>query len=199
MNLNNINSNSNSNPELERFVERSYAELLHFVRSKMPEQDAQELVQDSLAVLVEKRDQVENLRAFTFAVVKNKLRQYYAKKKRGGMLDILVDMEELMPMSVMSTRLSIRVARSNDLEVAMQKLPRRQYEIFELRYAHGLTIEETAEVLDTSTATVKRDLDRAREQLVAVLGDAHSDDAIREIVRSYVQVPLGVGAARGDD
>ena len=114
-------NSAKSNPELDRFVEKTYAELIHFVRSKVPEQDAHELVQDSLAVLVEKRDQVENFRAFTFAVVKNKLRQYYEKKKRGGMFDFLVDMEELVPMSVMSTRLSIRVARTNDFEAAMHE------------------------------------------------------------------------------
>jgi RNA polymerase sigma factor (sigma-70 family) len=189
-------NNVQSSRDLDHFVERHYAELIHFVRSKVPEQDAHELVQDSLAVLVAKRDQVQNFRAFTFAVVKNKLRQYYEKQKRGGMLDFLVDMEELMPMSVMSTRLSIRVARSHDLEAAMQKLPRKQYEIFELRYVHDLTLEETAEALETSTATVKRDLDRARKSLVGVLGDAHSDDAIREIVRGYVQLPLAAGQTR---
>jgi RNA polymerase sigma factor (sigma-70 family) len=186
-------NNAKSICELDRFVEQTYAELIHFVRSKVSEQDAHEIVQDSLAVLVEKRARVENFRAFTFAVVKNKLRQYYEKKKRGGMFDFLVDMEELMPMSVLSTRLSIRVARTNDLEVAMQKLPRKHYEIFELRYVHGLTIEETAEVLATSTATVKRDLERARDCLVSVLGDVRSEDAIREIVRGYVQVPCGFG------
>lgn len=193
-----IPNNAKSPRELDRFVEQTYAELIHFVRNKVAEQDAHEIVQDSLAVLVEKRDQVENFRAFTFAVVKNKLRQYYDKKKRGRMLGFLVDMEEHMPMSVLSTRLSIRVARANDLEVAMQKLPRKHYEIFELRYVHGLTLEETAEVLATSTATVKRDLDRARDCLVSVLGDAHGDDAIREIVRGYVQVPFGFGGRRDD-
>jgi RNA polymerase sigma factor (sigma-70 family) len=195
-----IPNDANSSHELDRFVERSYAELIHFVRSKVPEQDAHELVQDSLAVLVEKRDQVENFRAFTFGVVKNKLRQYYEKKrKRRGMFGFLDDMEELTPMSVLSTRLSVRVARSNDLEVAMQKLFRPQYEIFELRYVHDLSIEETAEALGISTATVKRDIDQARQCLVGVLGDASSDDAIREIVRGYVQIPSGVGAGRSTD
>lgn len=185
-----IASNAKSNSDLDRFVERTYAELIHFVRHKVLEQDAHELVQDSLAVLVEKRDQVENFRAFTFAVVKNKLRQYYDKQKRGGILDFLVDMDEFVPMSVISTRLSVRVARSNDLERAMQTLSRRQFEIFQLRYIHDLTIEDTAQVLDTSEATIKRELCRAREQLASVLGDAEDDHVIREIVRSYVQVPF---------
>lgn len=181
-------NHTTSDPELDQFVQRSYAELIHFVRSKVPEQDAHELVQDTLEVLVAKRHEVENLRAFTFAVVKNKLRQYYEKRKRGNMFDVLIDMEELMPMSLMSTRLSIRVARNTDLEAAMLKLPRRQYEMFELRYVHGLSIDETARVLEISPATVKRDVERAREQLVGVLGDVRSDEAIREIVRSYIKL-----------
>ncbi len=183
-------THSDPAPNLDRFVEQTYAELIHFVRSKVPEQDAHEIVQDSLAVLVAKHAEVENLRAYTFAVVKNKLRQYYAKKKRGGMLDFLVDLEQHMPMSVLSTRLSIRVARTTDLETAMQGLPRQRYEIFELRYIHGLSIEDTAKVLEISPATVKREVDRARKDLVSVLGDASSDEAVREIVRGYVNVPV---------
>lgn len=47
----------------------------------------------------------------------------------------------------------------------LAELDPRQAQIVELRFFGGLTIEETAEVLDLSTATVKRDWEMARAWL----------------------------------
>jgi RNA polymerase sigma factor (sigma-70 family) len=47
--------------------------------------------------------------------------------------------------------------------------PRRS-QVLEQRYFGGLSLEETAEVLDVSPATVKRDLRFARAWLAAELG-----------------------------
>ena len=55
-----------------------------------------------------------------------------------------------------------------DLEVALDKLGRispRLADVVVMRFLGGLTIEETAEVLDSSAATVKRDWLRARAWL----------------------------------
>jgi RNA polymerase sigma factor (sigma-70 family) len=180
---------------LDQFLETTYAELIHFVRGQIAEQDAHDLVQDCVAVLVKKRAEVENLRAFTFQVARNKLKQYYARKRRNsGMLGFLVDMDESVPMAVLSTRLSVRVARHNDLEVAMQSLTRRQYQAFELRFVHDLSIKDTAEVLEISPATVKREIERARVVLGDVLLDATDDADIRKVVRAYVKLPVALEA-----
>jgi RNA polymerase sigma factor (TIGR02999 family) len=62
------------------------------------------------------------------------------------------------------------------LDVALQELEKvdaEQAKIVELRYFGGLTIEETAEVLKTSPATVKREWTMARAWLYQALSDSH--------------------------
>ena len=58
------------------------------------------------------------------------------------------------------------------LDAALQQLARidgRAHQIVEMRYFAGLSIEEIAEVLDTSHATVKRDWQKARAFLYKAL------------------------------
>src|SRR5690606_1019802 len=126
-----------SQQTLEEFLAGQYAIAIRYARSKIPEQDAHDLVQDCLVVLAAKRDQIENFRAFLFKVLCNKIKQYYERRSRqSSWITALIPFDE-MPISTLSTRLSIRVARENDLAVAMQKLPLRQYQAFELRYVEG--------------------------------------------------------------
>ena len=60
------------------------------------------------------------------------------------------------------------------LEEALQRLEsldRQKARIVELRYFGGLTIEETAEVLKISPATIKRDWSMARAWLRSEISD----------------------------
>lgn len=61
------------------------------------------------------------------------------------------------------------------LDEALQQLARvdhRAHQIVEMRYFGGLSIEETAGVLDISTATVKREWQKARAFLYKILRPA---------------------------
>ncbi len=63
---------------------------------------------------------------------------------------------------------------SSDLDEALTRLAalgRQQGRIVELRYFSGMSIEETAEVLGISPATVKRDWSMARAWLRRELGE----------------------------
>lgn len=53
----------------------------------------------------------------------------------------------------------------------LTEIDKRQAEIVELRFFGGLTIEETAEVLNISTATVKRDWEMAKAWLYRELSN----------------------------
>jgi len=55
-----------------------------------------------------------------------------------------------------------------ELDITLKRLAEidpRQAEVVEIRYFAGLTLEETAEVMGTSTATVKRDWNLAKAWL----------------------------------
>ncbi len=57
----------------------------------------------------------------------------------------------------------------NDALIRLEKMDERQALVVELRYFSGLSIEETAQVLGISPATVKRDWNMARAWLRAEL------------------------------
>ncbi|WP_157595277.1 RNA polymerase sigma factor [Plesiocystis pacifica] len=169
------------------FFERSCEDLRRYARRWIPESELGDFVQDCMTVLIEKRSQVENERAFLYAVARNKIKQFYEKRAR-GLKRFFPSFEgfEEMTMESLSTSLSIRVARHNDLEVGMQGLKSRQFAAFQLRYIEGLTEPDAAKVLSISMATLKRDLERARRQLRRALGDA-DDEQLDSILRNYVR------------
>ena len=88
-------------------------------------------------------------------------------EKRGGGADPVVLDDDLPWLTEEGT------ASIMELDAALERLaavdPRRS-EIVEHRYFGGLSLEETAEAMDLSLATVKRDLRFARAWLAAELG-----------------------------
>ncbi len=90
-----------------------------------------------------------------------------AAAKRGGGADTVVLDDDLPWLTEEGT------AALMELDAALDQLatadPRRS-QILEHRYFGGLSLEETAEAMDLSLATVKRDLRFARAWLAAELG-----------------------------
>jgi RNA polymerase sigma factor (sigma-70 family) len=177
--------------ELEQFMRDHYAALMGYVRRQVPDSEAHDIVQDSLVVVTQKLGEVEKLRGFAFKVASNKVKQYYERRARqAGVLGVLWSEEalSLVPLESLSTRLSIRVARHNDLEHAMQSLSLRQYQAFALRYVEGLTEALAAEALGISRSQLTRDLADARGRLRSALGDGVDDEhELQRIVTAYVR------------
>jgi RNA polymerase sigma factor (TIGR02999 family) len=83
-------------------------------------------------------------------------RRHRAAKRGGGAVRVPL---ELVEGGAPATPAGDDVA-ADDLDAALEdlaKLDERQARVVELRFFGGLSIEETAEVLAVSTATVKRD------------------------------------------
>src|SRR5262249_36131418 len=76
-----------------------------------------------------------------------------AKQKRGGAVDHITLHEAI---AVAPTRPPDLLALDDALETLAAVAPRKS-EVVELRFFGGLTVEETAEVLDVSGDTVRRD------------------------------------------
>lgn len=73
-------------------------------------------------MLAKAREPVDNEKAYLLGVCQKKLMQYYDKRRRRSAIAEIVWSSQLMTMASLSTSLSLRVARHNDLEAAMQKL-----------------------------------------------------------------------------
>lgn len=80
------------------------------------------------------------------------------RKKRGG-IEENIALDDVLP------RVTVVTPIENDVDVLaldaalnrLAEIDRQQVRIVELRYFSGLNVEETAEVLNISTATVKRE------------------------------------------
>ena len=71
---------------------------------------------------------------------------------------------------------SVDILELNDALDRLAALDPRQVRVVELRFFAGLSVEETAETLDISAATVKRDWTVARAFLRRALSDGRTDD-----------------------
>jgi RNA polymerase sigma factor (TIGR02999 family) len=89
------------------------------------------------------------------------------RSKRGGKRH-QVPLDDAM---IVSESKSDEVLALNDALLELEDINERLARIVECRYFAGLTIEETAEALDISPATVKRDWTLARAWLHRALGE----------------------------
>jgi RNA polymerase sigma-70 factor, ECF subfamily len=85
----------------------------------------------------------------------------FAAAKRGGNA-ITVTLDEARDPAGKTANLDLDLIALNDALVELEALDSRQCKIVELRFFGGLTIEETAEAIDISPATAKREWATAR-------------------------------------
>jgi RNA polymerase sigma-70 factor (ECF subfamily) len=93
-------------------------------------------------------------------------RRGYAK--RGGNA-VQVPLDEVL---LVAQEHGVEVLALNDALEALARIDNRKSRVIELRYFGGLSIDETAEVLEVSADTVKRDFRMARAWLLAAISGA---------------------------
>ena len=138
----------------------------HYLRSERPDHTLQStaLVHEAYLRLVKQEPAHFENRAHFFAVSAQLMRQILvewarrrgAAKHDGGYKLTLEDAQSLLKGH------GVDLAALDDALNGLARLDARQSRIVELRFFGGLTIEETAQVLGISPATVKRDWATAR-------------------------------------
>ena len=124
------------------------------------------LIHEAYVKLIEQRNVECESRTHFFAIAANLMRQIlvdYAKtrhrQKRGG-TDSNLPLEEAI--LIAAQRTDVDLLAMNEALDRLAEMDARQAQIVELRYFSGLSIEETAEVLQISPTTVKRDWNVAK-------------------------------------
>lgn len=148
-----------------------YDELRRIARRCLSNQSANNTLQPTALVheaylRLARRDTVDwQDRAHFFALAAQMMRQIlvdHARKqaaaKRGGNAVTLVVNEA----SAVSREISLDVIALDDAMKRLASLDPRQCQIVELRFFGGLSIEETAEAVNMSSATIKREWATAR-------------------------------------
>jgi len=170
---------------LARLTPRVYNELRriagHFMRGERPGRTIQTtaLVHEAYLKLIDVSNVDWQHRAHFFAVSAQIMRHILLDRarrrvaaKRGGAA-ARVNLDEVADIG--SGRAREMVALDDALN-AMAKVDPRKARVVEMRFFAGLTVEETAEVLQVSSDTVKRDWRLARAWLLAELGDPRNGE-----------------------
>ena len=159
---------------LDELMERVYGELqmiaAGYLRNERPDHtlEVSALVHEAYLRLLDQRPPAWQNRLHFFRVAARAMRDIvvdYARRqqaaKRGGDVpDLSLDDLPALPNVQANEVLGL-----HDALERLEAFDERQARIVELRYFVGLTIEETAQVLDISPATVKRDWTTARAWL----------------------------------
>jgi RNA polymerase sigma factor (TIGR02999 family) len=165
---------------LEQLTPRIYEELRriagHFMRGERPGRTIQTtaLVHEAYLKLIDVTNVDWQHRAHFFAVSAQIMRHILLDRarrrfaaKRGGAAPC-VNLDEVPDLG--SGRARELIALDDALN-ALAKVDPRKARVIELRFFAGLSVEETAAVLDVSADTVKRDWKLARAWLSAELCD----------------------------
>jgi RNA polymerase sigma-70 factor (ECF subfamily) len=146
-------------------IEAQIPALRRYARALTGQVDrADDLVQDCLERAVARFSQFRpgtNLRAWLFTILHNVHCDHARRVSRRAIELPIEDWDqELCSPPVQARRLEVR-----DFLRAFVKLPEKHQQVLLLAGVEGLSCEETSEVLDVATGTVKSRLFRARERL----------------------------------
>ena len=128
------------------------------------------LINEAYLKLIDQRDVKWQNRAHFFAIAAQAMRRIlvdYARErkreKRGGAAENLPIEEAAF---VISKEKSIDLVALDEALNKLAKFDERQAKVVELRYFSGLSIDETAEVLNVSNVTIRRDWNMAKAWLL---------------------------------
>ena len=163
--------------------------LARFYRSSgVPYADAQDLVQQTFQVFMEKSSQgaIEQPRSFLWGIARKKLLQYRDRLRHHAEFRS----SQILPQGITSP--SQRLDRRLRVQLLLQRLGDEERTAFLMR-CEGLTLPAIAEAMDLSLATIKRRLSEARKHIETISAepgtaggedDRLSIDEIEDSIRS---------------
>ncbi len=159
---------------LDELAPRIYTELRrlarHYLRRERPDHTLQpsDLVHEAYLRLADEKEIDWQNRAHFFGIAAVRMRHILVEHARGRLAAKRGGGQYLLSLSKVDQQAEDRDVNLLALDDALERLATidaQKSRIVELRYFGGLTIEETAEALRISPATVKRDWSMARAWL----------------------------------
>jgi RNA polymerase sigma factor (sigma-70 family) len=154
--------------EFAEWTRPSLLPMTRLAKRLAPHADADDIVQDALARAWTKRGQFDPARGtpttWLLAIVADQARSSRRGRiRRLRVVDDTADLPDAPAAGVEGVDI--------DLERAIVQLAERQQLAVQLHYFVGMTVDETAAVMNCSAGTVKSTLFDARTRLRALLGD----------------------------
>lgn len=164
--------------------ERSFEELLKelkprfrmvFARFRIPEQDAEDLMQQALLTYVRKRHTVHDPASWLVGTLRNRCLKYWRARRRS--LYTAVDAAILESVATEGTTHQDQVEIRRDLKGAMGRLRPRCRSILGLRYGLGCEPRETARRLGYRESSIYKLVERCLAALSSKLLEAPRSNA----------------------
>ncbi len=145
--------------------------LLNYVRKKTRDADASEdIVQEAFIRAYQLRHRCtrpEGFGSWLFEITRNCLREWYRSRKQlQKVVDSLTEEKEYNEFVYEKDDSEIW---SDALEKSLSKLPDELRRILIMKFEHGMTCNEIAEVLQRTVNTVTKDLSRAYQELKKIM------------------------------
>lgn len=164
---------------LERLIPLVYDELRRLAHRYMQRERAGHTLQTTALVneaylrLVDQRKANFKNRAHFFAICANIMRRIlvdYARSRRYRKREGEARKVSLEEAAALSSERAAEVLAVDEALQSLASIDPRKSQIIELRFFGGLTIEETAEVIGASHATIEREWNMARAWLYREIG-----------------------------
>ena len=155
---------------IESFYHEYAAMLLRYVRNKLPQEDAQEIVND---VFLDAIDALPNLRketnikAWLYKIAHNKVVNYYRKKKLKSFLFsqfpyLKILSEEMHEPEFQFEKRELKVR----LHIVLEQLSEKYRQILHMHYIEDMPVKHIAITLNLSFKATESRLYRARQQFI---------------------------------
>ena len=166
------NAKQNDQDALRTIYEQYFPPVYQFIRLRINEREqardiAADVFLDFFMALRSNRAPHTSLRAWLFRVARNKVYDHYGKQKQFPS-DTL---EDWVPASSEDEPelQYLRSMRVEHVRRAMNMLVAEQQEVLILRFGQGLSLQETADLMDKSTSAIKSLQFRSVETLRSIL------------------------------
>jgi RNA polymerase sigma factor (sigma-70 family) len=123
-------------------------------RYRIPQEDAEDLLQETFVALVFKWQSIRNPKAWLLSTLRNRCTLYWRKRRQdlfeavdSALLDALAS-----PQAPPQSRAELR----HDLNIAISRLPERYQDLLRLRYGLGCKSSEVAEQMGEGSQEIRK-------------------------------------------
>lgn len=159
-------------PARERALEELLTRLQPRLRAilaghRIPYQDAEDLIQQSLLAYLYKQDSVGDAEKWLIGTVRNRCRAYWRERRRS--FTTSMDAALLEEVAEPGTTGQQRIEFRHDLEAALEQISGRCQELLRLRYAQGCALPEAARRMGYRPSGIHKTLGRCLAALASRL------------------------------
>jgi RNA polymerase sigma factor (sigma-70 family) len=157
------------NERIKETVLKERSRLMQFIRRRIPDkEEAEDILQDvfgELTVAYRMMEPIEQVTRWLYTIARNRITDLYRKKKTGSLEDMMkkspdddadtLSLSDILPDESDSQEMKMfRAAIMEELEIALDELPKEQREVFILHEIEEISFKEIAAMTGVNEKTL---------------------------------------------